>query len=170
MRNTFKLLLIFIALGAASVSASAADAPIIVVKNGIRLSVLLSGETAEITVRAPVSGWIAVGFDPSKKMKDADLLIGYIKDGKAFARDDFGTGQISHADDTKSGGKASILSYSGTEEGGFTTITFTVARDSGDPKDAKLLAGIHKVILACSNSDNFTGIHAKRATTTIELP
>jgi hypothetical protein len=162
---------IALAVAALSVfSAWAQNAPVAAEKNGISVSVLIKGDTAEITVSAEVRGWVAVGFNPTNKMKDADILIGYVKNGVAYARDDFGTGTGSHAEDEKIGGKNSIISFSGTESGGRTTMTFVVPRDSGDHKDSKLLPGKHVVILAASNSDSFTGFHSKVGKTEIILP
>lgn len=146
------------------------EAPVVAEKNGVRLSVVVRGTEASITVSADVRGWVAVGFNPSNKMKDADMLIGYVKDGTAYARDDFGTGTGSHADDVKVGGKNSIISFSGSERDGKTTMTFVVPRNSGDPKDSPLTAGKHVVILAASNSDSFTGFHSKVGKTEIVIP
>ena len=153
-----------------ALSAGAQSAPVVAERNGISLSVLVKGAEAEITVSADVQGWVAVGFNPSNKMKDANMLIGYVKDGVAHARDDFGTGTGSHADDEKVGGKNSIISFRGSEAGGKTTMTFVVPVDSGDSKDSPLVSGKHTVILAASNSDTFTGIHSKVAKTELVLP
>jgi hypothetical protein len=98
------------------------------------------------------------------------MLIGYVKDGVAYARDDFGTGTGSHADDEKVGGKNSIISFRGTEANGRTTMTFVVPVNSGDSKDSPLVPGKHTVILAASNSDSFTGFHSKVGKTEIVLP
>lgn len=165
-----KRVCISLAAAALSVfSAGAQSAPVVAEKNGISLSVLIKGAEAEITVSAAVRGWVAVGFNPSNKMKDADMLIGYVKDGVAHARDDFGTGTGSHAADEKVGGKNSIISFNGTEKDKHTSMTFVVPVDSGDPKDSKLTPGKHVVILAASNSDSFTGFHSKVAKLEIEL-
>lgn len=161
------------ALAAALFSAAvvvAQAAPVSVEANRIQLSILVKGSNLEITVRAPATGWVAVGFNPSNKMKDADFLIGYVKDGKAFARDDFGTGTGSHAEDAKIGGRNDIVTFSGVEKDGFTEMTFVVPRDSGDAKDSKLLAGEHSVILAYSRGDSFTAMHAAVAKAKIVLP
>ncbi len=128
-------------------------------KNGIEFSATITSATAEISVSAPTLGWVAVGFDPSYRMKGADFLIGYIKDGKVYVRDDFGVSAIAHQDDTKLGGRANILSYSGTEADNRTTITFVIGLDSSDPYDSRLRPGRHKLILGYSLSDSFTGMH-----------
>lgn len=148
----------------------AAEAPVVAEQNGIRLSVSIKGDTAEVTVSAPGTGWVAVGFNPSNRMKDADFLIGYVKNGVVHVSDDFGVANTAHKPDTEIGGKNDIISYSGSEANGVTTVTFVVPRDSGDPKDAKLGPGQHTVILGYSNSDSFTAFHRKVGKTTIVLP
>jgi hypothetical protein len=150
--------------------ASAEEAPVVAEANGIKLSIVFKGDTAEVTVGAAVRGWVAVGFDPSNKMKDANFIIGYVKDGVAHARDDFGVGSTSHAEDVKIGGKNDLISFSGTEVNGYTTMTFVIPRDSGDPKDHSLSAGNHTVILGSSSSDSFTGIHNRVGKASITLP
>ena len=144
--------------------------PIVAEANGISFSLTIRGARAEVTVSAPVTGWVAVGFNPTSRMKDADFKIGYIKDGTVFARDDFGTGLITHGDDTRVGGTADLISFSGNEKDGRTTVTFIFPVDSKDTKDAVLTKGAHTIILGSSNSDSFTGIHNKIGKATIAIP
>jgi hypothetical protein len=148
-------------LGAQTVSGEA---------GGIKVSIVLSAETAEITVSAPVSGWVAVGFDPSMLMKGADILIGYVKDGKAFARDDYGVGPTAHAEDASVGGTDNLLAFSGAETGGVTTMVYTISRKSPDAKDAPLGPGKHTVILAAGAADNFSDKHRMRGKVILTLP
>jgi len=157
----------FLAIGAA---ASAQTAPVTAESNGIKLSIVFKGDTAEVTVGAAVTGWVAVGFDPSSRMKDANFLIGYVKNGVAFARDDFGVSSISHQEDAKIGGKNDLISFSGTEADKYTTMTFVIPRDSGDSKDHPLNAGPHTVILGASNSDSYTGFHNKIGKVNVVFP
>src|SRR3989338_6256693 len=49
-------------------------------------------------------GWVAVGFDPQKKMEGANIIIGYVeteKNGKQVVhmRDDYGTKVFGHEND-----------------------------------------------------------------------
>jgi hypothetical protein len=150
--------------------AYAQTSPIVAESNGIKLSIVFNGDNAEITVGAAVRGWVAVGFDPSSQMKDANFLIGYVKDGKAVARDDFGVSAISHQEDAKIGGKNDLISFSGTESNGYTTMTFVIPRNSGDSKDHPLGPGTHSVILGASNSDSFTGLHNKIGKVSVVFP
>jgi len=161
------------ALGAFFLAASpaAAQSDIISVSaGGIQASFKIIGPNVMVTVTAPVTGWVAVGFDPSSMMKDADMKIGYVKDGVAYARDDYGNGMTSHNEDLKLGGTTNLVSFEGTEKDGVTTMIFVFPLDSGDPKDKPLTAGTHTIILAASNADNYGMKHRMRGKATIALP
>jgi hypothetical protein len=169
-RISGRIVLALIIAGAAAYGAFAQSAPITAEANGIKVSIVVNGANAEVTVSAPANGWVAVGFNPTTRMKDANFLIGYVKDGVAYARDDFGVGPTGHQEDEKIGGKNDLLSFKGVEADGMTTMTFVIPRDSGDSKDSKLGPGTHNIIVGMSGSDNFTGFHSKVGKTTITLP
>lgn len=124
-------------------------------------------ENLEVIVNAPTTGWIAIGFDPSNKMKDANILIGYVKNGEVFLRDDFGHTPTGHKSDEKLKGEDNILAKEGTEREGITELMFTIPLDSGDKYDKKLEPGkTYKVILAYGGNgkDTFTVYHSRNRT------
>ncbi len=45
----------------------------------ITLEWKIDGPDLEVILTAPTRGWVPVGFDPSSLMKDANLIIGYVK-------------------------------------------------------------------------------------------
>ena len=47
-------------------------------------------------VSARTEGWIALGFGQTKIMKDAEIIIGCVKDGKAELSHHFATGFVKH--------------------------------------------------------------------------
>lgn len=141
---------------------SAPDSPVVYTADGVTLTIRPGTDSLDITISAPTTGWVSVGFEPSRAMKDADIYIGYVQDGEVFLRDDFGTGNTSHAPDTSLGGESSFTGLSGTEIDGVTSITFTIARNSGDSFDKVLAAsGSYKVLLGYGpeGSDDFTTYH-----------
>ena len=170
MNRTISKVFLGVLLSASALGLYAQGAPIVAEAGGMKLSLTIRGDTVEAVVEAPVTGWVAVGFNPSSRMKDADFKIGYVKDGVAFARDDFGNSQISHGEDVRLGGTADLISFSGTEADGKTVMTFVFPVDTGDSKDSPLKPGTHKVLLAASRADNFTSIHTMRGSTTITIP
>jgi len=126
----------------------------------------------EITASAPTTGWIAVGFEPTAAMKDADIVIGYVEGGEVFLRDDWGDNYTSHKADIDLGGTDDVTAVSGYEESGFTGITFSIPLSSGDEYDHILEeGGTYTIILAygANDADDFEGYHEWAETLEIEL-
>jgi hypothetical protein len=171
MKNVFRFSALAAAfLAAAAAFAQAASALVTAEANGITLSIVIKGDLAEITVSAKTTGWVAVGFDPVAMMQGADIKIGYVKDGKAYGRDDTGASPISHKSDESMGGTSDFVSVTGTEKDGVTTMVFTVPRLSKDKLDKPLTAGKHSVILAYGSADDFTTKHVAKGKAEITLP
>lgn len=115
-------------------------------------------------VSYPTEGWIAIGFNPTKKMKDANFIIGCNRDGQEIIDDHFGVNPVSHKADTLIGGKNNLIESSCTEEEGKTTLSFTIPLDSGDEKDGVLKKGKeNKVIFAAGKKDDLRKKHFVRA-------
>lgn len=121
----------------------------------------INGANIDIKISAPTTGWVGIGFNPSKQMKDANYIIGYVKKGKVKITDDYGKSKKTHAKDTKAGGKKDVTGVSGSEENGMTTIVFTIPLDSGDTKDQALdINGDTTVLLAYgAGRDSFKSRH-----------
>lgn len=120
------------------------------------------GSTLHVKASAPTTGWVAVGFDPSVMMEDANLLIGYATDGVGYIRDDFGTGPTSHQPDTLLGGSSDVVLLGSAESGGTTSLEFTLPMNSQDGYDSVLHQGeTHTVLLAFGpdGSDDFDSPH-----------
>lgn len=126
------------------------------------LSLTTDGETLSVEISAPTTGWVAVGFDPSAAMKDANIVIGYVADGQVHLRDDWGSGHTSHEPDVDLGGSDDITGVSGSEEDGVTSISFTIPLDSGTPGDKALVPGsVFNILMAYGpdGSDGFGEYH-----------
>ena len=121
------------------------------------------GDLLEMSITAPTTGWVAVGFDPSTAMKDGDIIIGYIENGDIFLRDDFGDGYTSHSSDEDLGGTDDVNIISGEEVAGKTQISFSIPLGSNDEFDKFLESGeTFKVMLAYGpdDADNYNGYHS----------
>lgn len=130
----------------------------------------IDGEQLGITVSAPTEGWIAVGFEPSSMMKDANIIMGAVVDGELVIADHFGTSAFAHQPDTDLGGSSDVTAGEGSEEDGNTTLSFTIPLDSGDPYDRALQKGNNvKVILAYAKRDGFGVKHSYRSSAEITL-
>ena len=137
--------------------------------NGFDLSWKVNGEYLDVKISAECKGWIAIGIDPESAMKGANFILGYVKDGKVFTSDEFGTSRTSHKPDSSLGGTDDVKNAAGKEENGMTEISFSIPLVSNDKYDVKLSKGSHTILLACSNGDNFTSKHFKKAKVEIEI-
>lgn len=131
----------------------------------------VAGDQLAVKLSAPTTGWVAVGFNPSSKMKDANIIIGYVKDGKVKIEDDFGMAATQHKMDDKIGGTDNVTVVGGTEEGKTTTIEFSIPLNSGDEKDGVIdPAADTTVILGYGGDrDSFKMKHAFRDTIVVNL-
>jgi hypothetical protein len=120
------------------------------------------GDVMNMALKAKTAGWVSIGFDPSSKMKDADMVLGLVDDsGRVYVVDAFSTGENGpHPADTDLGGTDDIIDFGGTESDGWTTIEFSRLANSTDLYDRNVWNGqVIKVIWAYSLSDEFTGYH-----------
>ena len=130
----------------------------------------VTGETLEVELESPATGWVAVGFDPSSMMQDANFILAYVKDGEVSARDDFGTWLTSHQSDESLGGTMDVSDLSGDETDDGTTVRFTIPLDSGDEYDRPLRSGeTYTVLMAYSEADDFQTVHRDKTSVEIEL-
>ncbi len=127
----------------------------------ITFSWTVEGELLHIKLSAKTTGWVGVGFNPAKGMKNANFILGYVKDGKVKLRDDYGTSERKHSKDTKEGGQENFTNAGGKEVNGTTEITFTIPLNSGDSKDSVLIPdGDTTVLLAYgAGRDSFISKH-----------
>lgn len=129
-------------------------------ENGIVMSWKIDGGSMIVSLSARTGGWIAVGFEPSRAMKDANFIIAYVKGAEVFIRDDFGTDRGNHAADTGLGGTSDAVALEGSEKNGITAVTFSIPLDSGDRYDRRLTPGnTYKILLAYGKTDSFTAVH-----------
>ena len=130
-----------------------------------------AGQSVEFRVSAPTEGWVAIGFEPSRAMADADIKIGYVgRNGEVVVEDHFGNGPFTHRADDRLGGSSDVVVLGGSESSGRTEIHFSMPVDSGDRYDKVYRSGdTYTVILAWGTSDNIGRKHQKRYSTELTL-
>jgi len=131
----------------------------------------VNGDTLAVKLAAPTTSWVAIGFNPSKQMKDADIVIGYVKKGKVKISDEYGVAATRHKSDEKVGGADNVTVVGGSEENGVTTIEFTIPLNSGDDKDFAIDPNADtKLIWAYGEGrDSFRVGHKKQGTVMVNL-
>ncbi len=128
--------------------------------NGYTLKYKIVSEYLDCKFTGETTGWVAVGFNPSDRMKDANFIIGYYNTSGGMIRDDYGDSPYSHTSDIDLGGTNDVSLIDSYEDSGRTTIIFQLPLDSGDSKDRILEVGsTYPVIFATGDDDNFTTIH-----------
>ncbi|MCK5772387.1 MAG: hypothetical protein KAH57_01230, partial [Thermoplasmata archaeon] len=126
----------------------------------------LNGTSIDIGIRAEVTGYVSIGIDPTDRMKDADLIFGWVEGGLARSEDHFSTGVVGpHSLDEDLGGTFDIISYNGTESGGWTTFEFRRNLTTDDAYDRTLRTDVaFPLIWAVADSDDPTATHTRRGT------
>jgi len=138
--------------------------------NGFTFQWNIDGKNLNVILSYQTTGWVAVGFDPSRMMKDANIIIGYVKDGTAVVSDQYGSTATSHRPDTSAGGSDNVSNVSGSESGGVTELRFTIPLDSGESTDRAIVPGqSYRVIFAHgpNGADDERTYHAGRTGTNI---
>lgn len=139
MKKLFIIILSLLLVNVATVT-KAADISmnLMVLDNGnYRLSWSIKEDVIEFKILAKTTGWIAIGFDPSEKMKDADMVIGYVDpNGQSKVIDSFSVGlKGPHPDDVSLGGTSDILASSIIQKNGWSTMSFQRKLVTGDKFD-----------------------------------
>lgn len=128
------------------------------------------GASIRVGLRAETEGWVAVAFGPETRMKNADMVFGYVEDGVAVISDQFSTGDYGpHRPDEELGGTTDVVVYGGVESGGFTTIEFERALRTGDEYDKELSPGRNEILVAFGPSDSLDVKHALKGRGEIDL-
>jgi hypothetical protein len=124
---------------------------------------LIDDTSISIGIIAQTTGWIAIGFDPTTQMLDADIIFGWVEtNGSVVIFDAFSlqaTGN-NHPADTDQGGTDDIISFDGSENATHTTIEFSRLLATGDATDNDIpLNGEIDIIWAYGSSDSFSEYH-----------
>jgi hypothetical protein len=133
------------------------------ISEGVLFEWEVAVDTLVATISAPTTGWVSVGFNPTKMMQDANFILAYVADGEVFIRDDFGTRMTSHDSDISQGGDENVTLLGGSEEDGITSVTFSIPLKSGDTFDGEIrLSDETTVLFAYGNKDDFDSMHKWR--------
>ena len=120
---------------------------------------------------SPGTGYVAIGFDPDVLMEGANFILGAVSGGRTLVRDDYGTGPMTHEEDTVVGGGNHVLEAAGREADGGTVFEFVIPLDSRDSADKRLVPGHSYTILVAyqRTNDSFSAKHSRRGSGEIRL-
>jgi hypothetical protein len=132
----------------------------------------LDNDTIQMAIEAEASGMVAIGFEPTVRMKDADMVIGFRQSSGEFDLHDAYSFEETgpHPDDADEGGSFDLLEYTVEESGGVTSAEFTRLLSTGDDLDNDIpREGKMTLIWATSNTDEFETYHTRRGTATVDM-
>ena len=144
-----------------------------VLDNGnFQLSWEFEGDKIFMAIIAKTPGWVAIGFNPSTVMANADMVFGLVAgDGRAQALDEWSSGIFGpHTPDVDRGGRSDIISYAGTRKGDTVIFEFSRLLNTGDKFDKVIpTSGKFKVIWAYGPSLLLSAKHTKAGTATLQM-
>ena len=123
-------------------------------------------------VDAEAPGWVALGFNPTSVMDQADMVFGLVgQDGSVKAIDAFSTGVFGpHPEDTALGGTNDVKRFAGKRTGNRVVFEFVRALDTKDKFDKPIPAnGDLSLIWAYGSSLDFNSPHVKAGSEIINL-
>jgi len=130
----------------------------------------IEGKKLTGTVRAKTTGWVGVGFNATRAMKDGMFVIGAEKDGKVKVENHFGSSERAHTSYKELGCAETVTNTSGKMVGEYTEISFTIPTDVSDKCSKPLnIDGDTKVLLAYGSGKKFTFAHPFKATMIVNL-
>ena len=118
-----------------------------------------------MVLKSPGSGWLAIGFEPTNRMADANIVIAGFENENFLLEEHYGTDQTAHDKIDETYIEKSI----GERNNEISRIEFVIPL--GEDSRYELTKGEkHTIILSYhNNSDNFIQRHTQRTTIEVEL-
>jgi hypothetical protein len=124
----------------------------------------------KVKLAAETEGWLGIGFNPSEQMKDANFIVGFVKDGAVVVNDEHGIENKVHKEDEDIGGASNVEDISGSEGPSGTEIAFTIPLSSDDSLDKSIdTESDITVLLAYGKTDRLVQQHIMRSELTVNL-
>eukprot|EP01112_Ceratiomyxa_fruticulosa_P001704 TRINITY_DN1186_c0_g1_i3.p1 TRINITY_DN1186_c0_g1~~TRINITY_DN1186_c0_g1_i3.p1 ORF type:complete len:400 (-),score=54.45 TRINITY_DN1186_c0_g1_i3:173-1372(-) len=131
-----------------------------------------SQQTFNFTLSVKTNGWVGFGIGTHKHMFPSDIIIGFVDDqsNEAFVFDRWSSQYDTPDDDTSLGGFDNILTFSGSQSNGVTTLNITRPLSTNDSWDLPI-ENKDTIILYSYNTDtdNFDFEHTTKGVVTINL-
>ncbi len=118
-----------------------------------------------VVLKSPGSGWLAIGFEPTNRMADAEIIIAGFENGNFILEEHYGTGPTAHEqiDETY------IENSAGERTDERSRIEFVIPLGPESRYDLQQ-GEEYTIILSYHNSsDSFLQRHSQRTTIEIEL-
>lgn len=148
MKHPFFILLIFSLLGQSYAQQT-------ITESGMTLHYQVQADHLLLTLTAPMTGWVAIGFNETNHIVGSDLKMMGLKHGSSYASDQYVVGVGKHPTDISQGGASDIEVIQAHEAGGQTKMVFRLPLTNADKWDFQhQLNKPFWLILAYSVSDD----------------
>lgn len=137
-----------------------------------RLLWKIEGDKIFMAIDAKAPGWVAIGFQPTTVMANADMIFGFVDSAnKAGAVDAWSTGIFGpHPADTSQKGSDNILSSAGKRSADRVVFELSRLLNTGDKLDKVIPAtGSFKIIWAYGPNFQFNANHMKAGSATLTM-
>jgi len=139
-------------------------------KNGMRVQWYYENNKVFFEMSAPTNGWVTIGFNTSKNMADAYLLMGRIINDKAEIVEHYTSGPGSYRPIESLGGETKVANIEGVQEDSHTLLRFSLPVLATDTYRKNLFQGKEYVMtLAYSQEDDFQHHSIMRTAIHVEL-
>ena len=126
-----------------------------------------------IKMNGKTKGWIALGFDRTKQMRDSEIIIGYVKNDKPVLKHEYSIGYFIHKaiKDLDNNSIPIVSLLSGKETENYTSLVFkrkilVTGKYYKDLKPGKTV----KILYAIGKDDDIKKRHIDRGLIDIILP
>lgn len=126
----------------------------------------VSGDTVMFGLKASTKGYLAIGFGAEDKMKGADILMCYVKDGKAVVTEVHSTGPYGPHPAVQA---TSVNQVSGSQKDGVTIIEFSRKLMPEGPDGKALKIGDNQMIWSVGSGTDIEQKHSQRGYGTVTL-
>lgn len=123
---------------------------------GMTLEWTIRPQTIRFTIIAPTQGWMAIGLNKEKGLKNTNLIMGYVDQDSIVLDDRFILRPGMHKSVEDLGGISHISNIAGQSSSLGSTIHFDLKRDTRDPFHFDLIPDTaYEVLLAYSIDKDF---------------
>ncbi|CAG36398.1 DOMON domain-containing protein [Desulfotalea psychrophila] len=168
MRFFLSVCALFLFLGT---SVYAGEYPHRIKTSEMEFSWRLDADRLYVNLSAFTKSWVGIGFNPVKKMKGANFILGHVENGVLKLVDEVGTGLTRHQNDNLFGGGMDVTAIAGSLVNGRTNIEFSLPLQSGDINDSEINSRGENIILLAHGwkMNNLRKKHSYRAKFKVNL-
>lgn len=151
-------------------SIDGSTAPSLVEKNGMKVHWEHRSDSVHFDVSAPTTGWLAIGFNPSDRLKNTYLIMGCHTGGSPRLVEHYAVKPGDYRPIVEFGGQPQATRINGTEKGGKTRLRFSLPLKAADHYRKDLHPGRqYFMLMAYSRSDDFQHHSIMRTSVQITL-